>query len=153
MEFATQLELNVRAGAPIVQIISYETLRIQACCQRVAGSLGYEFYIWNRTQGLRHCKSSSQSTEDYRQPHEIFEWLDEQVQQQEKVLLLLEDFHPDLADNQLETISRLRNFAISVAKRKCRTAASSSHSPCRFCRRNWKRKYRCWKCRCRASVS
>jgi len=117
MDFRDQLKLNVKAGAPMIQIVSHETLRVRAACSWVADQVGYDFYRWNRTRGLTLCSGDSRPEEGVEQAHEIFEWLSEKAQSREKVLLLLEDFHPDLVDGHLETISRLRNFAISAAMR------------------------------------
>ena len=117
MDFRDQLKLNVKAGAPIVQVVSHETLRVRAACSWVADQVGYDLYRWNRTRGMTLCSGDSRPEEGAEQAQEIFEWLSEKAQSREKVLLLLEDFHPDLLDRQPETISRLRNFAISVAMR------------------------------------
>lgn len=121
MDFLEELTINIKAGAPIVQIISHETLRIQAACQKVANELKWTFYIWNRVKGLqRSIAGNLESEEEERQaPTEVLDWIEESASiKTERFLVLLEDFHPDLTESQPHIINRLRNFAIAVAKRQ-----------------------------------
>ncbi|WP_417505602.1 AAA family ATPase [Marinomonas gallaica] len=117
--FVADLERNVRASAPIIQIISHETLRIRACCIQTASDLERDLYVWNLPQGLRKYdfETSSWEPEDEgEQPQEILEWLIESSQDQFEFILLLEDFHHFLNEHTL--VSRLRAFAIAVASRE-----------------------------------
>lgn len=121
MDFLKTLATNVDAGAPIIQIISHETLRIQAACQKVAKELSRSFYIWNRSKGLQPFSTGGMENENegYEAPTEVLDWIEEHaLSQRGGVLILLEDFHPDLTECQPHIINRLRNFAIAVAKRQ-----------------------------------
>ncbi|WP_114326038.1 hypothetical protein [Candidatus Colwellia aromaticivorans] len=73
--FSTQLELNIQAGSPIIQIISHETLRIRAEVFKAANNTGKSVYIWDRTKGLREYNGTAfvEIENDYKQPHEILE--------------------------------------------------------------------------------
>lgn len=123
MDFSQTVSTNIAAGAPIIQIISHETLRIQATCQHACKTLNRDFYLWNRTKGLhRHDAESTEIVGDgYISPSEVLGWVEEQAPTElGPAIILLEDFHPDLTDAQPHIINRLRNFAIAVAKRQIR---------------------------------
>jgi len=127
MDFQKILELNARASAPIIQIISNETLRIRASGEQVAKSLSRNFYRWNRAEGLRRIEASSEipDTPEADQPHEVLDLLSELKDDGDSSLempfvLLLEDFHHFLTDGDPALISRLRSFAIAVAARSIR---------------------------------
>jgi ATP-dependent 26S proteasome regulatory subunit len=124
MDFQKALELNVRASAPIIQIISNETLRIRASSEQVANALQRNLYRWNRAEGLLRVTDSSENsdTPEADQPHEVLELLSEFKDEGDPSLempfiLLLEDFHHSLTDIDHALISRLRSFAIAVAGR------------------------------------
>lgn len=118
--FSSQLKLNIQAGAPIIQIISHETLRIRAATFKVASELGTSVYIWDRTNGLREYKDSllEALSNDYKQPHEILELIntnDDNEVSLEGSIFLIEDFHPNIQEHEHQQISRLRNFSTSVS--------------------------------------
>jgi hypothetical protein len=118
--FSSQLKLNIQAGAPIIQIISHETLRIRAATFKVASELGTSVYIWERTNGLREYKDSllEALSNDYKQPHEILELIntnDDNEVSLEGSIFLIEDFHPNIQEHEHQQISRLRNFSTSVS--------------------------------------
>lgn len=117
--FIADLERNIRASAPIIQIISHETLRIRACCIQVAGQLNRSLYVWNLPQGLKKYDFENNSwklADEAEQPQDVLEWLIEFSQDQREFVILLEDFHHFLHEHSL--ISRLRAFAIAVASRE-----------------------------------
>jgi AAA+ superfamily predicted ATPase len=120
-DFNSQLKLNIQAGAPIIQIISHETLRIRAAIYTVASELELSVYIWDRTNGLREYKESSLEalSHEYKQPHEILKLLnndsDDDDISLEGSIFLIEDFHPNLQENEYQQISRLRTFSTSVS--------------------------------------
>lgn len=135
MEFVDQLELSVRSSAPIIQIVSHETLRIRAACQNAAENLDKVFYLWNSFHGLRkysHKESLWETVEDEFQPHEVLEWLFiTEESRTEEFILLLEDFHHYLTPEHYSLISRLRAFATAVASREItgRTVVMSQPIP------------------------
>lgn len=104
----------LKAGAPLVQIISYEALRIHALINAAATELGMDWYSWNRIEGLKKWNKTSSkfdsAEEEYRLPSAILEHY-ASGELPEDAILILEDLHPDLTESQPETIRRLRNIA------------------------------------------
>ncbi len=109
-DFGQRLLTFIRAKTPILQIISYETLRIHAALNYAAKECSLRPYVWNRTEGLLgyDLQTGKMFAEDssMREPWQILEWFSEE--EQTDIILLLEDFHPDLAETQPQTINRLR---------------------------------------------
>ncbi|WP_372870487.1 AAA family ATPase [Shewanella sp.] len=119
MTFRDLFTLNTEAAAPVIQIISHETLRIRACCIQSATDLNRDLYVWNMPQGLRKYDfedDSWESEDEGEQPQEALEWLVKSSQDQSGFILLLEDFHHFLNEHTLT--SRLRAFAIAIASRE-----------------------------------
>ena len=52
-DFKNRLKTLVEAGTPIIQVITYETLRMHAFFTAVASETNRKAYVWNRTEGLR----------------------------------------------------------------------------------------------------
>ncbi|MFM2482853.1 AAA family ATPase [Celerinatantimonas sp. YJH-8] len=121
MTFGDLFSLNTKAAAPVIQIISHETLRIRACCIQAGTDLNRDLYIWNMPQGLRKYDFEDncwEPADEGEQPQEVLEWLVDISAGDEEpdFILLLEDFHHFLNEHTL--ISRLRAFAIAVASRE-----------------------------------
>lgn len=119
MSFKEKLVNLIRSGAPIIQIISYETLRIHASLLNAASETEKSVFIWNRTEGLYELNSNGQLTEvdgSMREPSAILEWFTEG--DASNCLLLLEDFHPDLNEQQPHIINRLRCISRQLMTRQ-----------------------------------
>jgi SpoVK/Ycf46/Vps4 family AAA+-type ATPase len=103
----------IRANARVIQIISYETLRIHALLHYSAKELGRELYMWNRIDGIQKYDFAQRGfvpeDADARAPDRPFDFF----KRKDKLILLLEDFHPNLAEGQHEHIKRLRNVALN----------------------------------------
>lgn len=113
----------LQANAPIVQLISYETLRVHARVNAVAKELDFQWYTWNRVDGLRrwHGETSQLMVENgtMTSPQEILShYMSFNDGLSPKSILLLEDFHPNLADHFPEIIRQLRNIALQAPKDK-----------------------------------
>lgn len=109
MNFNSKLTNLILSGAPIVQIVSYETLRIHASLLIAGSESNRAVFIWNRTEGLYGLDNSGQLNEidsNLREPSSILEWFSSE--NASECLLLLEDFHPDLSEQQPHIINRLR---------------------------------------------
>jgi len=108
----------IKANTKIIQIISYETRLIHAYLVGAAKDLGRDLYLWNRVEGIKkwNMEEGGVSVEDgeARSPERAFSFFSEK----ENIILLLEDFHPDLGDNQPHTIKRLRNAAMGSTKQE-----------------------------------
>ncbi|UGV41771.1 AAA family ATPase [Methanococcoides orientis] len=119
MNIDTKITNLIKSGAPIIQIISYETLRIHASLIKAASKTGRTVYVWNRTEGLSELDQNGQlneKDEDMRDPSSILEWFVDN--DSDNLLLLLEDFHPDLTEQQPHIINRLRCIARSCLSQK-----------------------------------
>jgi SpoVK/Ycf46/Vps4 family AAA+-type ATPase len=112
MEPSKELINLIKAHTKIIQIISYETLLIHANLVEAARELNRELYLWNRVEGLKKWDmeknaflvvDDSARTAD--RPFAFFS-------NYKDIILLLEDFHPDLSDNQPASIKRLRNVTL-----------------------------------------
>ena len=128
-DFEKRLLTFIRAKTPILQIISYETLRIHAALNYAAKECSRTPYVWNRTEGLSRydLQTGKLHEEDsmIREPGEVLEWFS--GDDQDNIILLLEDFHPDLTEAQPHTINRLRCISrmVSLQQLKNRTLVLS----------------------------
>ncbi len=120
MKFEKELLNTIKSRTKIVQIISYETLRIHAAVVEVAKELNRDLYVWNRIDGIKKWdfEKSNFVEEDEGKKYssqalEFF--MDDDLKNS---IMLLEDFHPDLAENEVQNIRRLRNIALSNFKDK-----------------------------------
>lgn len=105
----------IKAGASIIQIISYETQRIHGIVNEAAQKLEREWYSWNRIEGVKQWKSGrfGDPEDEYRQPDRVLEFFTgEDGDGAEEMILILENFHPDLTEHHPENIQRLRNIAL-----------------------------------------
>lgn len=120
MKFEKELENAIKSKTKIIQIISYETLRIHGAIIKVINNLDKNLFIWNRVDGLKKWDGENgefiEEDEDIKQPQQVLEFFtDEDL---DNAIVLLEDFHPDLAEHAVENIRRLRNIALSNAQNK-----------------------------------
>jgi SpoVK/Ycf46/Vps4 family AAA+-type ATPase len=108
----------IKANVKLIQIVSYETLRIHAMLMHASAQLDVSLFTWNRSEGLRKWDSRKKrfesSDEDIVAPSSVLE----HFMNQEQVILLLEDFHPDLTEDKPQIIRKLRNFVLSKTKQK-----------------------------------
>jgi len=119
MKFEKELLNTVKARTKIIQIISYETLRIHGAVISVANELEKDLFSWNRIDGIRKWNSESkkfiEEDEEKKQSSQALEFFNEKT---ESLIFLLEDFHPDLNENEVQNIRRLRNIALSNSQDK-----------------------------------
>jgi len=102
----------IKANVSVIQIVSYETLRIHAMLVRSALELKRDLYKWNRVKGLKKWNDGEKIFEiqdgDLRNGEFIFDFYDEA----DECILLLEDFYPDLTERNPENIRRIRDVAL-----------------------------------------
>ena len=105
----------IKANTKIIQIISYEMLRVYGDLVGAARELEKELYLWNRVEGIKKWdeerKDFTVHDNNARQPDRPFEFFNES--EKNNIIMLLEDFHPDLSEHKPESIKRLRNVAMS----------------------------------------
>jgi AAA+ superfamily predicted ATPase len=108
----------IKANVKLIQIISYETLRIHAMLVSAAKALEKDLFIWNRVEGIKKWDSIKRKfeseDEEAQTPDSALNFFEEN----NDILLLLEDFHPDLTEDKPRTIKTLRNFALNNSKNK-----------------------------------
>ncbi|MEK8020464.1 MAG: hypothetical protein VSS75_026665, partial [Candidatus Parabeggiatoa sp.] len=112
MKFEHDFLHYIKAGATLIQIISYETQRIHGVVNKTAHELERGWFSWNRIDGLKKWEQGEFIDEDTecREASHVLEKFAEEAF--ENSLLILEDFHPDLTENQPHIIRRLRNIAL-----------------------------------------
>ncbi len=120
MKFEKELLNTIKSRTKIIQIISYETLRIHGAVISVTNELKKDLFVWNRIDGIqkwdKENKKFIQEDEDKKQSSQALEFfISEDVK---NAIVLLEDFHPDLAENEVQNIRRLRNIALSNSQDK-----------------------------------
>lgn len=119
MNFEESFINYIKAGASIIQIVSYETQRIHGIVNRASDELNREWYSWNRIEGLKKWNKNERKFEDSDDSSQEVGFLFDTIEEnEENAIFILEDFHPDLDENQVRTIRRLRNFAVKNAPNK-----------------------------------
>ncbi|WP_413693089.1 hypothetical protein [Psychromonas sp. KJ10-2] len=117
--FTSQLELNTKAGVPLIQIVSHDTLRIHATCIDLSNVLDRNLFIWNRISGLENIASESRLNLDL---EAVLDWyLSENDESDEfsencnddptNSILLLEDIHYELEAINPNLFSKLRLYS------------------------------------------
>lgn len=108
----------IKANVKLIQIISYESLRIHAMLVGAAKELKKELFIWNRVEGIKKWDSKKRKFESEDEESQTPDSALNFFKEKDDILLLLEDFHPDLTDDKPRTIKTLRNFALNNSKNK-----------------------------------
>lgn len=108
----------IKANVKLIQIISYESLRIHAMLVSASKDLEKDLFIWNRVEGIKKWDSKKRKfeaeDEEAQTPDSALNFFKEK----DDLILLLEDFHPDLTEDKPRTIKTLRNLALSNSKNK-----------------------------------
>ena len=108
----------VKADVKLIQIVSYETLRFHGMLIHVSEEAGRDFYVWNRTEGIKKWVGGETGFEeedfDAENPDSAIEFYNKQ----DNLILLLEDFYPDLSDDKPRMIRTFRNIAMQEGSNK-----------------------------------
>ncbi|MFP3040270.1 AAA family ATPase [Treponema primitia] len=108
----------IKADLRVIQIISYESLRIQAMLVFAAKALQRSLFIWNRIEGIKKWDVSRmafvEEDAEARNPDRAFSFFSDT----DSLILLLEDFHPNLTEHEPENIKRIRNAAFNSSPGK-----------------------------------
>jgi hypothetical protein len=107
----------IKADTKLIQIVSYETLRIHAFLVKASKELGRELFIWNRVEGIRKWDDDERifsEDADIDDPSLALDFF----KNQKNLIFLLEDFHPDLCDDKPRIIRTLRNIALKNEQNK-----------------------------------
>ncbi|MEZ4935963.1 MAG: AAA family ATPase [Crocinitomicaceae bacterium] len=117
----------VKAQTKIIQIISFETLRIHAALLRVSRETEKDFYLWNRVEGIKKWNTEKRSFIDEEEEAQNPDMALKFFNDNENLILLLEDFHPDLSEDKPRIIKTLRNIALSNNKSKTLVLSQPFH--------------------------
>jgi SpoVK/Ycf46/Vps4 family AAA+-type ATPase len=109
----TKLINLIKANTKLIQIISYETLRVHGMLIRASRELKKELFIWNRVEGIKKWddekgRFANEDEEEQQQPETVLDFFKEK----ENLILLLEDFYPDLTEDKPRMIKTFRNIAL-----------------------------------------
>jgi len=122
MKFEIELLNTIKARTKIIQIISYETLRIHGAVISVANKLNKDLFIWNRVEGLKKWDKENnvfiEEDAEKKQSSQALEFFVDEDEIENPFILILEDFHPDLQEHEVQNIRRLRNIALSNKQNK-----------------------------------
>ncbi|MBP5369881.1 MAG: AAA family ATPase [Bacteroidales bacterium] len=107
-------ELNnlVKANVKLIQIVSYETLRVHGMLIHVSQETERDLYVWNRVEGIKKWvggeKGFDEADSSTETPASALDFYNEH----DNIILLLEDFYPDLTDDKPRMIRTFRNIAM-----------------------------------------
>jgi SpoVK/Ycf46/Vps4 family AAA+-type ATPase len=123
----TEFRNLIQAKVPIIQIISYETMRIYAMLVFTAKELGRDLYIWNRLDGIKKWEPLKGVFVESLSAAKTHEDVLSYFLNGKNIILLLEDFHPDLEDNKNKpgVIRALRKIALGDGEDKKKTLVLS----------------------------
>ena len=114
----SELKNLIEANVKLIQIISYETLRIHAMLIKASKELKRPLFVWNRIEGLKKWNSDERKFEaedaDIEMPDAVIDYFKEQ----NNLILLLEDFYPDLTEDKPRMIKTVRNIALENSEGK-----------------------------------
>ncbi|MGP1444382.1 AAA family ATPase [Treponema sp.] len=128
MNIQSELLTSLKAEVRIIQIISYETLRIQAELIHAVEELEYELLIWDRVEGIRRWDEESRcfgEPDGHENPADILNYFIEECS--DKTLLLLQDFYPDFTEDKPKIIRTLRNIALNMNGQKTLVLSQPHH--------------------------
>ncbi len=117
MNFNEELNNLIKANIPVVQVITYEWQRLYGFCVGIAEDNKLELYTWSVISGLKKWDAENKlfiDENDEKDPLDIFEWFQEQ--DTNNCILILEDFHPFITNENFGIIRYVREL--------CRVEAS-----------------------------
>ncbi|MBO7499987.1 MAG: AAA family ATPase [Fibrobacterales bacterium] len=110
MDFNAEFALTIDANVPVVQVCTYEWERLRKYCIDAAARGGKRFFVWDCLKGRKEWHPAEGKEGKYGLPDEnvdsgeIIDWFADE--NQKELVLLLEDFHPQLEDHLI--LRRLR---------------------------------------------
>lgn len=104
----------LKANTKLIQIISYETHRVHGLLVETSRILNRDLYIWNRIDGIKKWNNEIGRFEEIEIDSDSQDPDSSIVFYKEKsnLILLLEDFYPDLTEDKPRKIREFRNIAL-----------------------------------------
>ena len=126
------LEIKIRAGIPIIQLVSYEWRRIFGFCIQVAEKTSKNLYLWSNDQGIAKwdLDESKEITvnDETREPEEAIRWFLNEAPPNS--LFLMADLHLYFDSPQFRQIAGLlRGFTKSTTNENGKTIILSQPTP------------------------
>ncbi|PEQ91724.1 AAA family ATPase [Bacillus sp. AFS006103] len=110
-DYSNNIELSIRSGSSIIEVVSYEWQRVHGFINKVSKELQREWILWSRMSGLQIWGENG--LEEYRsncgRPNDPLDVLEYFTKSNERVILILEDFHPFMEKSH-EVRRQLREF-------------------------------------------
>ncbi|KKL71851.1 hypothetical protein LCGC14_2090800, partial [marine sediment metagenome] len=108
-----ELDTIIKAGAPVVEVVSYEIQRIHGFINSIAKKLNRKWYRWSQIRGLdiwdQDKKEFINKNSDIKDPEAILKAFNEL---EKASILILEDFHPFMeSENFHEIVRYLREIS------------------------------------------
>ena len=115
MNFATELEILIRARYPILYVVTSEELRVQALVLEIARKRQKKVFEWSTSTGIVPAGTSIQS-QKLRNPatKEPLAALDQVIEQVEPAIFLFKDFHPFLSKSNFAVTRKLKEIALHL---------------------------------------
>lgn len=108
----------VKANTKLIQIISYETLRVHGMLIRASRELKKDLFVWNRVEGIKKWDNKKGSFEIEDEEKQLPDTVLDFFKENDNLILLLEDFYPDLTEDKPRMIKTFRNIALQNSKDK-----------------------------------
>jgi len=111
VDFKQELENLVKANIPVIQVVTYEWQRLYGFCVGVAQENALELYTWSVISGLKKWNNGEKQfneEKDEKDPLDLLEWFKEK--DTKKCILILEDFHPYLTNENFGIIRFIREL-------------------------------------------
>lgn len=114
----TKLINLVKANTKLIQIISYETHRVHGMLIRASKELEKDLFVWNRVEGIKKWDEEKRSFEIEDEEKQLPDTALDFFKENDNLILLLEDFYPDLTEDKPRMIKTFRNIALQNAQGK-----------------------------------
>lgn len=109
--YENQLDLLIKSGANIIQLISYEWIRVHSIVNKVAKNENLAWYTWSSVKGLKKWDPNQNKLvadkPTMTDPIQALEFFEEN----DRIILILEDFHPYISESNFEVVRRLKELA------------------------------------------
>ena len=117
------IDLNnlIKSGINIIQIISYENMRIEGYVSQTASELKRNWYKWNCSSGLKKFNMKDKKFDiiaNMDDNRAILDWYESN--EAKDSILILEEFNLQLRDNSF-LISKIKDIALNDSFKKDRT--------------------------------
>jgi len=111
MNFNEELENLVKANIPAIQVVTYEWQRLYGFCVGVSQNNDLDLFTWSVVSGLKKWNKEENNfieENDEKDPIDLLEWF-KKIDIKNSILVL-EDFHPFLSNENFGIIRHIREI-------------------------------------------